>query len=323
MTQHVRRDRPERLCDVVMKGGITSGVVYPRAVSELAGTFRLKNVGGTSAGAIAAAVAAAAEFGREDGGFDELDALPGWLAQKGNLEGLFQPQESTSELYRVLLAGVRHRGAARVVAVIAAAVYWFLPASLLGALPGAALIWQARGAIGIVLGAAVALVGMVIAAAVAVARRATTAIPANRFGLCSGMPGLTPWLTDRIDAAARRPQPQGPLTFGELWAGPGGDPATADPADGWLRLEMVTTNVTNHRAEQLPSASREFFFDPDELADLFPKAVVAWMVDHPPPLSTQPARRRDQQLRRRLVLPLLPMPHAADLPVIVATRMSL
>src|SRR5258708_7448227 len=28
--------RPERLCDLVMKGGITSGVVYPLAASELA-----------------------------------------------------------------------------------------------------------------------------------------------------------------------------------------------------------------------------------------------------------------------------------------------
>lgn len=55
---------PELQCDVVMKGGITSGVVYPLAVCELATTYRLRAVGGASAGAIAAAVAAAAELGR-------------------------------------------------------------------------------------------------------------------------------------------------------------------------------------------------------------------------------------------------------------------
>ena len=49
----------ENECDLVMKGGITSGVIYPRAVCQLAATRRLRNVGGTSAGAIAAAGAAA------------------------------------------------------------------------------------------------------------------------------------------------------------------------------------------------------------------------------------------------------------------------
>lgn len=58
---------PTRLCDLVMKGGITSGVVYPSAVCELARLYSFKNIGGTSAGAIAAAAAAAAEYGRRQG----------------------------------------------------------------------------------------------------------------------------------------------------------------------------------------------------------------------------------------------------------------
>ena len=67
-----------RFCDIVMKGGITSGVVYPKALSELAKEFRFKNIGGTSAGAIAAAAAAAAECGRRSGhdGFKTLEQLP-------------------------------------------------------------------------------------------------------------------------------------------------------------------------------------------------------------------------------------------------------
>jgi predicted acylesterase/phospholipase RssA len=51
-------------CDIVMKGGITSGIVYPRAVSRLAREYRFQSIGGTSAGAIAAAVTAAAEYSR-------------------------------------------------------------------------------------------------------------------------------------------------------------------------------------------------------------------------------------------------------------------
>ncbi|MGB6519619.1 MAG: patatin-like phospholipase family protein, partial [Candidatus Cybelea sp.] len=45
-------------CDVVMKGGIASGVVYPGAVYELSKTYRFRNIGGTSAGAIAATLTA-------------------------------------------------------------------------------------------------------------------------------------------------------------------------------------------------------------------------------------------------------------------------
>ena len=41
-------DQP--LCDLVMKGGITSGVVSPKLIAELANTYRFKNIGGTSAG---------------------------------------------------------------------------------------------------------------------------------------------------------------------------------------------------------------------------------------------------------------------------------
>ena len=56
---------PTLECDIVMKGGITSGVVYPLAVVELAKTYRFRNIGGTSTGAIAAAATAAAELGRD------------------------------------------------------------------------------------------------------------------------------------------------------------------------------------------------------------------------------------------------------------------
>lgn len=57
-------DYCRRSTDITMRGGTTSGIVYPLAVCEIARAFRLRNIGGTSAGAIAAAAAAAAELGR-------------------------------------------------------------------------------------------------------------------------------------------------------------------------------------------------------------------------------------------------------------------
>ena len=48
-------------CDIIMKGGITSGVVYPKTILRMAEQYRFRSIGGTSAGAIAAALTAAAE----------------------------------------------------------------------------------------------------------------------------------------------------------------------------------------------------------------------------------------------------------------------
>lgn len=60
---------PKDACDIVMKGGITSGVVYPLAIYKLSQNYRFENIGGTSAGAIAAVMTAAAEYGARNGRF--------------------------------------------------------------------------------------------------------------------------------------------------------------------------------------------------------------------------------------------------------------
>ena len=107
---------PTRECDIVMKGGITSGVIYPLAVCELAGVYRLRNIGGTSAGAIAATAAAAAEYGRhsELGGFPKLTALPSWLGEsagpgrRSNLSELFQTTGATAPLLALVKVATRN-----------------------------------------------------------------------------------------------------------------------------------------------------------------------------------------------------------------------
>ena len=101
-------------CDVIMKGGITSGVIYPLAICELAARYQLHNVGGTSAGAIAAAAAAAAERGRRRrqqdpaspaGGYDRLAGLPKELGTE--LPSLFRPAPSTRSLFEIMMAASR------------------------------------------------------------------------------------------------------------------------------------------------------------------------------------------------------------------------
>jgi hypothetical protein len=90
-------------CDLVMKGGVTSGIVYPPLISVLRDQYRFRSIGGTSAGAIAAAVTAAAEYGREANGFTKLDQLTNQISQGTFLLNLFQPSRRIRPLFNVLL----------------------------------------------------------------------------------------------------------------------------------------------------------------------------------------------------------------------------
>lgn len=100
----------DRYCDLTMRGGTTSGVVYPWAVVELAGLYRFRSLGGSSAGAIGAAFTAAAEKGRDQGGFRKLHDLVDWFAAPGwRMAQLFQPGEHTRKLFRVVVAAMQRR----------------------------------------------------------------------------------------------------------------------------------------------------------------------------------------------------------------------
>jgi predicted acylesterase/phospholipase RssA len=74
----------DRWCDLVLTGGVASGVVYPWAIVEIARAYRFRSIGGTSVGAMAAALAAAAEYGRRSGfeaPFEVLRRLPAALGE--------------------------------------------------------------------------------------------------------------------------------------------------------------------------------------------------------------------------------------------------
>ncbi|MFI9816105.1 patatin-like phospholipase family protein [Saccharothrix variisporea] len=104
------REEFNRYCDVTMRGGAASGVVYPWAVVELARHYRFRSLGGASAGAIAAAFTAAAEKGRDEGGFDKLEDVIRWFAGPDwRLAQLFQPSEHTRKLYRIVAASMQSR----------------------------------------------------------------------------------------------------------------------------------------------------------------------------------------------------------------------
>jgi predicted acylesterase/phospholipase RssA len=331
-TSTTTTDHQEQFCDIVMKGGITSGVVYPSAVCELAETYRFKSIGGTSAGAIAAALTAAAEHARVHGsraGFDELGKLSAWLGAdaKGwdgsNLASLFQPQRSTRGIFAVATAGLGRKGGAMVWAIVRTLLIRFPIGTVIGlALAAGPLLLAIRAtdgpfkAWGLISSLVLIVALPLLAAAAFMVRKGLKVIPANLYGLCAGSgktradapPPLTDWLADHIDMVAGKKD--SPLTFGDL---------TADGVD----LQMMTTGVTHGRPYRLPEGFRGFYFDPAIFRALFPERIVKWMEDHPPAPPKAESERARWELERRLVGTLRPFPDAGNIPIVVATRFSL
>src|SRR3954462_10402584 len=160
---------PAAACDVIMKGGTTSGVVYPLALTELARQFRFSQVGGTSAGAIAAAAAAAAEYGRNvpGKGFVLLAQLP---AEVGKiLFSLFQPIPALQPVFDILVAAIGNDSTAtKVMRVIGAALAGFSFVAAAGALPGLLIVlagwWYSNLALAL-LGVLLLLIGTIVGVA--------------------------------------------------------------------------------------------------------------------------------------------------------------
>ena len=315
-------------CDLIMKGGITSGVVYPAAVSELKDSFRFCSIGGASAGAIAAAVTAAAQFGRDRGGFDRLREVGQKLERDGFLLNLFQPSPKMAFLFGLLADLQRQKGVRGKLGHAVGHLTWrFLGACALGALAGLLVLWLLIAGFGggedrrwwgwVLLGLLAmigAALGLVIALVLGSVRVVTRHLPENYFGICTGMPqrgrteqALTPWLHDEIQACAGKP-PDQPLTFDDL-------------KSAEVTLQMMTTDLTYARPLRLPLAGDPaYLFSLEEFAVLFPEPVLKHLestteVVHPAQIThDRPGPDRLPELRR---LPEL------GLPVIVATRMSL
>jgi predicted acylesterase/phospholipase RssA len=318
-------------CDLVMKGGITSGVVYPGVVLELMKKYRFCQIGGASAGAIAAVLTAAAEYGRQSStgrAFAELAELEDSLKSDPNfIVRLFQPAPAISRLFSALLAFVTDRRpgpgryfgvlgrilvgepvfwAAGIVALalwsafVAVTIWALAPLDSGQALAAAALIGLVSVPTVLVI-AASALAGSILV----IALRALRSIQANNLGMCSGLratpedpEALTEWLHRLIQSCAGRPL-DSPLTFADL-----------EQPGNPISLTLITTDLSFGRPVTLPlrPGEQKYLFDPERLQQLLPGDVVRHMVSVSTPDPVYGALRY--------------MP-SKELPIVVAARMSL
>ncbi len=344
--------RQRRTCDIVMKGGITSGVVFPQAISTLAKRYDFKNVGGTSAGAIAAAAQYRRSVRNCEEGFCQLERLPQLLAAKTTgsnhtrLFTLFQPNARTRRIFQVVTSAL---GGGSFASPLIELGKQYSGWAVMGALIGLSLgIWSALNLASGLIAVAWILVSLVLFfvggaldAVIGIVRDFVREVPENGYGLCGGLSDptlkrncsclspLTEWLTGYLNETAGFFADDPPLTFGHLWQ----SNAEAETAtERAINLEMMTTNLTHRRLFRLPfrddddlTENNLFYFRQDEFEKLFPKHIVDWMADHPRSLRSKGKdREKDEAKRAKLAKDgYLPLPAPADLPIVVATRMSL
>ncbi len=311
--------QPKPYCDLIMKGGITSGVAYPGAVLKLQEKYNFAAIGGASAGAIAAGMTAAAQYAPDGAGFTRLEDLRAELRQPGLLLRLFRATKETRPLLALLTAttGPARQRARAVLPVIGRLwlplLIWLsagfaVTAMLLGHAGATweSLTWVSVVVLGVLL-TGVAVVSFAVVVASRLGRAVTAYLPSSFYGMCLGVtendedgsgPALTEWLHEWTQRVAGRPDHR-PLTFDDLHT-------------GGIELQLITTDVSLTRPvrfSRTDPVGRGYHFDVDEFRSLFPAPIVEHLVRSAEP---RPAGGRL----------LYPLP-AGELPIVVAVRMSL
>jgi predicted acylesterase/phospholipase RssA len=296
-----------RYCDLVLKGGVIDGVVYPGALVELARHYRFHGIAGTSVGAIAASLAAACEFARRfgsDDGFNEvLRKMPDSLGTpsetrpaQSTLRALFQTEPTMQRLFDVVVAVFTHGPGTFAGRAWRAVWRGYQSRFWLGALLAAGiccvvtavcgltyLSWEARLLVLLAtLSAGLAIFGG------SIYRDFRTTATSPGFGFCSGLstdggatPALTDWLHKGLQGAAKLPLTR-PLTFQDLWDAPMGPPpadtgqSSSRTAPRSIDLRMIATSVSHGRPYEFPlEPSTRLYFKLSELEAYFPPSIIA------------------------------------------------
>jgi predicted acylesterase/phospholipase RssA len=325
-----------------MKGGVTSGIAYPPAVAELAARYRFQSIGGSSAGAIAATITAAAEYQRRHTGsiqgFELLRKLPQSLGQRARrgrkLQSLFQPDPVCERPFRIFLSALnRSSWVSRIVfpSLALLKAYWITTLLSLAAAAGAAAAFDS-----LLAGLFVLPIFLVLTGVGSLLRDLLVGVSQNEYGLCKGMPtrhgrgdeSLTPWLHGQIQAAAGRGPRDAPLTFGDLWDAPGSPREVLGMS--WAKrsidLQMFTTNLSHGRPYILPHVDERarLFYRRTELAPYLPVEVMSWMDTHSLPYRpSAESPESDPPLAMAEALELRELPRAEAFPVLLAARLSL
>jgi hypothetical protein len=337
-------------CDIVMAGGVASGIIYPGAIAVIARRYVFRSIGGTSVGAMAAAATAAAEYGRSTGknpnSFETIATLSQTLSDMAadnhsRLFHLFTPEKATRPLLALVTPLFGGGGILRQAIGIARATMSTAQIALPVVLATVAALWMLvtlfRGGqlIAGTVAFAAALTLIIVVWAVALKRVLQKCwLPAwreNGYGICTGgtsygpgkkpeqppFEGLSLWMHRIVQQASGRTLAEPPMTFGDLWGAglPEGNRQEDPTAPRAIELSMIASDISRNRTAQLPflETPSPIYVEIKVLRDYLPSDVAQWMIDHPGRYG--PRIKPDPGIIR------LPMPH--DLPLVFAARLSL
>ena len=264
--------------------------MYPDAVRKLATKFHFVGIAGTSAGAIVASIAAAAEYRRRQTGssegYDVLATASEELMGEGRMLELFRPDAVTERAFApakgMLVGHSKLRLGLRWLvfplftpALVVIAISRFASLAPLGFLG-----WLAKLLVALSLGARLRSV-------LGTARRWGDTDDGFGPGTAQGqtrsdgaLPPLSEWLHEKIQSAAGLPLSQ-PLTFGDLHGAPLPDCLAHMEGRGGFRsidFRAITTCLSLARPFEFPMSSNLFGFRTEELERVLPDVVVQHLV---------------------------------------------
>lgn len=327
-------------CDLIMKGGLTSGVVYPLAISELSKEYRFVNIGGTSAGAIGAVIAAAAEYRRQaspnhdsPAGFNDITKIPDELGT--SLKDLFVPTPELKPLFDILidlteadegksmggvfcLSAIKHyRKTSFTVAMI----------TLIAVIASSITLNFGWAAFSFLAG----VVALIFILTLNISKAAKEHLPQNHFGLCTGTELATPkhedlggwiknlfsgasaprkiapftdWMSDKIDQTA----------FGDFIKNRSAPLLIKDLREHGIEIASMTTDLSTHRPYQLPLEAADHCFSEAEFRRLFPPKIMDYLLK---------AGVKEDNIIPGEPTDLYSLPIGDDMPVLLVARLSL
>ena len=348
---------PDKECDLIMKGGITSGIVYPKAIEALSREYRFRSIGGSSAGAIGAVLTAAAEYRRQTfkdaAGFDALkETHKSFLKNPENTEtkcegakcdhanggdssgllSMLQPSAGLGPLFRITKRVLNAKPEDRTGFLYARAIFFEFWMNTVIALCVAGIFLyfifdyveasgknDAGGAfLALISGFLVFVAVIFCLSVIALKYLLTEKLPENDFGMCTGVTAGGKPEDGFVDWMHQQIEM---LARGKELNDGDAPLLIRDLKDEAVEIDLacMTTDLSTRRPYRLPLEKEEHYFSEAEFRKILPKAVVNYLVETAKERDGGPHYKKNRYDCKGLYR----LPFSDAFPVILVARMSL
>lgn len=269
---------------MILKGGVSSGLIYPEFIFQIRKAINISGFAGSSAGAIAAALGACAEYAWKNGDEEAYEKYANSVRDlTKNLISLFDPSLPFRALFKAILLIAPGSGRANYIR----AIMCFAPTLILGSLIAFLISWLTDSqpiisSLLVVLGAFFALIIHIVSLLILAARN-------YNFGICKGLT-LSKWLENAMCEISNNTET---ICFHHF-------------EEAGIKFRLAITHLNNGCGLILPTEKLKVKFEKSEFAKIFPQKTMLYLES----LQSNP----DSEIWE---LPLGP-----KMPILVALRIS-